>query len=119
MNNWGMVELFRHQYGELPKDDDKREIDFPLAFKKAAESVGIGKCDTFNAASMLNLAAEILEVMNFSSKYSPIDGLCFGCQKNKGTVRGSIGDAADKFEFLWCDECCKKILSSFKESEEG
>ena len=54
--NWGKVELWRHQYGELPKENDERRLVYPEAFRKAASAVSAGKVSPFNASEMLKSA---------------------------------------------------------------
>lgn len=56
---WAQVELFRHQYGELPKDNDKRTIDYPKAFTMGAELISKGKVDPYNASTIVELASYI------------------------------------------------------------
>jgi hypothetical protein len=59
--SWAQVELFRWQYGELPKPEDTREIDYEKAFKAASEGCKEGKLDPFNASMMLWYAGELLK----------------------------------------------------------
>lgn len=54
--NWGEVELFRQQYGELPKSDDLRPLVYSDALVAAAKAVRAGKVDPFNASEMLKVA---------------------------------------------------------------
>lgn len=41
-DNWAKVELFRWQYGELPKPDDQRKLDIPKALAAMADAIEIG-----------------------------------------------------------------------------
>ena len=115
MDSWGQVELFRMQYGELPKNNDERRIEYAKAFRAARKQVEAGKVDTANTGTMLGIAATICETVNFNRQFCEeiSERACFLC-KSPATVRGTMEDKTDKFEVRWCDQCCRKI---FKETD--
>ena len=59
--NWGEVELFRWQYGELPKPDDKRPLIYSEALIKAGKAVREMQVSPFNASEMLKVAGLLLK----------------------------------------------------------
>lgn len=52
-DNWAEVELFRWQYGELPKPTDSRRLNLAEAAAKMAKAVSAGDVSPFNAASVI------------------------------------------------------------------
>lgn len=54
--NWGEVELFRWQYGELPQPEDKRPLIYSQGLINASKALMEKKVDPFNAAEMLKVA---------------------------------------------------------------
>lgn len=60
-DSWAQVELFRWQYGELPRPNDERRIDVGIALTMAAKACRERQIDPFNAASMLQYAGKLLE----------------------------------------------------------
>jgi len=70
LRSWGWVELFRAQHGDLPSSDDKRDVNPVVALRKAAEMTLAGVVSTMNAASMMVVAAELIE-RNCPDMYGP------------------------------------------------
>jgi len=58
---WAGVELFRHQYGELPRDDDTRKIDYPKAMRLMASGIEASDVSTTNAAIVMRVMALRIE----------------------------------------------------------
>ena len=54
---WAQVELFRYEYGELPKDNDKRTIHYCKALSMGADLIRNGKVDPYNASTIVEFAA--------------------------------------------------------------
>ena len=111
---WGSVELFRQQYDDLPKENDDREIDHRLAFKKAAENVYNGKLDKFNCASLLSLAGDICENIGFKIKYddSFSKNKCFLCNCDKPEYKASMSTIVESFNVYYCCQCLTKIFQT-------
>lgn len=69
-DSWAQVELFRWQYGELPKDgNDRRKLDVSEGLRNMAKAIEAG-CKgggreamptPFNVCSVLNYAAKLIE----------------------------------------------------------
>lgn len=65
--NWVMVELFRWQYGELPKPNDNRSVDLTEATRKMALGIDNRKVNPFNVAIVLAwLGKNCVELKNES-----------------------------------------------------
>ena len=62
--SWARVELFRHQYGELPNSADERKLDVKVAAVKMAQAVADGKVDTFNAAMVIGYLQTLIPDLN-------------------------------------------------------
>jgi hypothetical protein len=65
-DSWAQVELFRHQYGELPTQGDMREINPSEGLRgmaNALKNFDQSKWPSpFNVISVLEYAAKLLEI---------------------------------------------------------
>lgn len=113
---WAEVELFRAQYGELPKSDDTRKIDYGIAFKKASENCRDGKLDPHNAASLLWLASEMSKDMGVELSYdkSIDEKQCFLCHKEPAEYKGTMGDRGERFDVFYCYSCLDNVFKTHR-----
>ena len=63
-DNWAQVELFRWQYGTLPKSGDDRRLSVPKGLRGMADAIEAGDKDNFptplNVVSVLRYAADLI-----------------------------------------------------------
>ena len=64
-DSWAEVELWRWQYGSLPKPDDDRKLDISEGLKGMADAIEKGKVEDFpspfSVVSVLRYAAKQLK----------------------------------------------------------
>jgi len=64
-DSWAQVELWRWQYGELPQNGDKRELNISKGLHGMADAIEKGDQDNFptpfNVISVLRYCAKIIE----------------------------------------------------------
>lgn len=65
-DSWAKVELWRWQYGELPKAGDSRPLDIPKALVAMAEALRKG-CETGNLG-LMPTPFNVCEVLKFCAR---------------------------------------------------